>query len=406
MATEAANIYSPINSSNSEFRLLLLKRGRREDKISCELRTMSLTCTPTYRALSYVWGKANDVVPINLNGHEFEVKKNLHDALDQLRVVHCDMWFWIDAICIDQSNVEERSQQVTLMKCIYQSADLVISWLGLDAEAKLRTARNLYFEAGAYSFHPSWFLKGIFEAEDPDALWRFISQLKDLEDVLSAVNAIQESQSDHYWTRAWITQEVAVARSVFLVSGDVGMSEAMIQQLLQPFRHGTLQDPDGSLLVQQYIQHTSSELLSIYGIWLMRLNNIWWTTDIGRRIHHTGPADLGTLLVRFRHKQSTDPRDKVYALLGVAEDAGDIIVDYTKESRGVYIEAFQSVLRSTNSLNILVFSQPWLPRTEEFKHLPTWCPDWSMSKHPIIDAANAFKWDGTASTESTRNFQT
>jgi hypothetical protein len=83
----------------------------------------------TYQALSYACGPATPTTPILCNGHRLEVTKNLHEVLLYLRhrgVQH----LWIDAICIDQSDDEEKSEQIQLIKQIYDRAASLVIWLG------------------------------------------------------------------------------------------------------------------------------------------------------------------------------------------------------------------------------------------------------------------------------------
>ncbi|KAF2621405.1 HET-domain-containing protein, partial [Macroventuria anomochaeta] len=87
-----------------------------------------------YKAVSYVWGNAVKTKEILLNGKAFTVRMNLHSFLQQLikdrSIWSCLGGYWIDAICIDQTNVAERNYQVALMGKIYSRAFSVIVWLG------------------------------------------------------------------------------------------------------------------------------------------------------------------------------------------------------------------------------------------------------------------------------------
>ncbi|KAI1076463.1 heterokaryon incompatibility protein-domain-containing protein [Whalleya microplaca] len=92
---------------------------------------------PEYMALSYVWGDANDTVPIVLNGRPFPVTKNLHSALDTfVKNPHLikSSFLWIDAICINQVDEQETNEQVPRMSDIYPSALRVVGWLGVPDE--------------------------------------------------------------------------------------------------------------------------------------------------------------------------------------------------------------------------------------------------------------------------------
>lgn len=87
-----------------------------------------------YEALSYVWGSEYKPRAITVDNSKLEVTQNLYTALLRLQDNHCCRYVWVDAICIDQSNEREKSNQIPLMAEIYMKARRVIVWLG-DAEA-------------------------------------------------------------------------------------------------------------------------------------------------------------------------------------------------------------------------------------------------------------------------------
>lgn len=105
--------YDILNEDPPSFRLVTINAGKRPDYIEASIKTYSLNDHPPYEALSYVWGSfADDPFPIELNGNRFEVTSSLFSALYSLRREHESRTFWIDAICIDQDNLDERSSQV------------------------------------------------------------------------------------------------------------------------------------------------------------------------------------------------------------------------------------------------------------------------------------------------------
>ncbi|GAB1195639.1 hypothetical protein APSETT444_004901 [Aspergillus pseudonomiae] len=95
-----------------------------------------------YFALSYVWGEDTPSNPITINGHSVPVTENLFDFLLHYRDLTevsstwelADMFFWVDAICINQEDIPEKNSQVLQMSSIYRSADAVLSWLGVEAD--------------------------------------------------------------------------------------------------------------------------------------------------------------------------------------------------------------------------------------------------------------------------------
>jgi len=138
--TISAFQYTPLDLSTSSIRLVrLLPSDRISAPIQCEIFHVQFgederESQPGYVALSYVWGDSTTLVDISLNGQPLGITENLHAALLQLRKRGGDNIFWIDAICIDQSNPRERGHQVQRMYSIYESAVQVIVWLGPQEE--------------------------------------------------------------------------------------------------------------------------------------------------------------------------------------------------------------------------------------------------------------------------------
>ena len=120
----------------NEIRVLDLQPGRWTDEIVCDLRVVSLdskSSTPSYEAISYAWGNPQDTVPIKVDGKVLQATKNLHLALRRLRSKDDARTLWADALCINQHDVDERTQQVGIMQDIYSKAKSVQVYLGESA---------------------------------------------------------------------------------------------------------------------------------------------------------------------------------------------------------------------------------------------------------------------------------
>lgn len=118
----------------------LLRLGPPEDEtapIKCQLFNYSLGESdkrpPQYEALSYVWGDPKKTLPIFIDEHRFSVTENLHAALWRLQERSIE-WIWVDAICINQRDQQERGHQVRSMAKIYGKANRVLVWLGEAAD--------------------------------------------------------------------------------------------------------------------------------------------------------------------------------------------------------------------------------------------------------------------------------
>ncbi|KAF9875711.1 heterokaryon incompatibility protein [Colletotrichum karsti] len=168
-----------------------------------------------FLALSYVWGPPTPVHHIVLEGHQFPVGPNLYQALLHLRQaqrVRQGFKLWIDAICINQEDIAERSAQVGRMRDIYAAAWQVVVWLGPEADdselamsalswiaARNRTPSpydGFYRESTKIDARPLFIIWGTFKSPLKKAVYKALFSLL----------------SRPYWQRMWILQEVAMAR--------------------------------------------------------------------------------------------------------------------------------------------------------------------------------------------------
>ncbi|KAM0252147.1 hypothetical protein ACHAQJ_007844 [Trichoderma viride] len=245
------------------------------DPVVCTLTEVNFGSRPKFEALSYMWGaeKANDA--ITLNGLPFEVGRNLLDALLFLRsrVVSEKPYrpFWIDAICINQGDVEERNRQLRIMDHIYFRAGTVVVWLG-----------SKYAE---------------FQRE-------MIGELKPEEDSPQGGNSTQQKmvrylRTDPYWDRLWILQEIGRAKRLRVCFGNESSSWEHFMHLI------TLHNSDG----------TTGPL---------RLDRLL------RQEKYNDSHTLKRLLEEHREAKCSEPRDKVYGLVGLASDAAGFPMDYSK----------------------------------------------------------------------------
>ena len=168
-----------------------------------------------YMAISYVWGHGPRERSITLDGEPFSVRANLFDLLLHLRRtqrIRQGFKAWIDALCINQDDLEERVRQVARMRDIYESAWQVVTWLGEEAHdsglaiTALTWMATLPKESGSlgriYGSHAAVDLRPLLIVwERPKPLWR--------EEVYCA---LFHFFARDYWHRMWILQEVAMAR--------------------------------------------------------------------------------------------------------------------------------------------------------------------------------------------------
>ena len=143
--------YTALNESAGQIKLLSLLPGDFGDEIVISIQevVLSMSEKPIFEALSYVWGSDADMVPIVIRGAVdtcLTVTPYLEIALRYLRYQEKLRILWIDAICINQNDLEERSAQVQRMAEIYALAESVLVWLGPEehqSEKALHMLDNL-----------------------------------------------------------------------------------------------------------------------------------------------------------------------------------------------------------------------------------------------------------------------
>jgi hypothetical protein len=125
------SIYSDLCRDLKHIRVLHIQPGLPTDPLRCHLQIISIGKDHVpFDALSYVWGKEYHPTTIQLCGEPHRVTVNLYSALKSLRKIDNAYIIWIDALCINQTDLDERSYQVGLMQEIYCNAESVVAWLG------------------------------------------------------------------------------------------------------------------------------------------------------------------------------------------------------------------------------------------------------------------------------------
>jgi hypothetical protein len=112
-------MYTTLQPTNEEIRLLTVSPGKLNDELECNLNVVSLTSDPSYIALSYCWGDEKLRGVITVDDNKVSVTQSLEDALRYLRSGTKVVVVWADAICIHQTDDEEKSFQISFMGKIY-----------------------------------------------------------------------------------------------------------------------------------------------------------------------------------------------------------------------------------------------------------------------------------------------
>lgn len=134
-------------ADHSHTRLLVIKAGQDDEPIQCSMQEMDIDDPPSYTALSYTWGTSGGNKTIDVDGQSFMITDNLWHALLHIRLVDQLLTIWIDALCINQDDMDERNHVVRRMKDIYERANGILAWLGPESHngaASLLAMANIY----------------------------------------------------------------------------------------------------------------------------------------------------------------------------------------------------------------------------------------------------------------------
>ena len=381
----ADTIYCSKPLTSDEIRLIKVSCQRSGDDacVSSTLETHTLTKLPTYAALSYCWGDPAALThEIYLDDIVLKVTANLHAAF-YLFLRQCALagrpqsWIWVDAICINQADAQEKSAQIRNMPSIYSSAIVVFIWLGDEAE----------------SSEDAFSLVEIWAKMLPAASRLSVDTLTDfLEASPNALNkdwwvAFQKLIDRPWWNRAWTYQEVLLSKNAVLLCGGKILLWTELAKAAEIWFTLNYAGPLPCLSEPIAPALTAHQLHMIYNFSMSSLYGNTVLTMVQEKSCRDGEwlpceavpdeAFLATLS-RFAGRASSDPRDKVYALLGVY-DLKDIKVDidYTKPVHQVYAEVVKAVYEYNRRLDILsfglapLFSSTRLPDL----NLPSWVPD-------------------------------
>ncbi|KAL8838538.1 MAG: hypothetical protein Q9170_002118 [Blastenia crenularia] len=320
-----------------EFRILLLSAGESLDELHGELIKASIDdVNIPYTALSYTWGDPSNPGSIVLNaGHRLPITRNLEAALRQLRSTTGPLHIWVDAICICQSNSEEKSFQVGMMRSIYLSASQTWVWLG-PSSSDSDNAMDIVQE-----FHN--------RDLSSDEL-RLVGR--------GVWDGIGNLMRRTYWTRVWVIQEVLSSRRVYVWCGCRQVDFECFVKLEEirrdfAFRHIPTQ-PFATLLSN-------------------------WSLNL--QIVRGGRAPLFEWMADTHKFEFTLPRDRIYALLGLSsEDSRRAIVpDYSSRTSDTLL-AVQATAHYLMQQKRLLPLQSGFYKKADGLNLPSWVSDWSTSQ--------------------------
>jgi Heterokaryon incompatibility protein (HET) len=364
--------YSPI--PHDHIRLLSLERVN--DQLCGKLESVLLDPSIDYVAISYCWGTGPTSRRIQCNNESFAVSENLYAALETISRAS-EFKFWVDAICIDQSNAEEKNIQVGKMGEIYRNAALVTVWLG-ESASDPETLSTIGSDEG----DDTWKNDSDIAIESLQPMVEYMATLQPYHGKtqvevklefygLAPVNAriwraFRVLLSRPWFARLWVMQEVFFAGQVVLLCGS---GVTFLEPLLTLYDHmkrlgliSILRGPHASCqagLEFMYWFNTAKELLAQYSY-----------------------VTLYTFISLSRSKTAKLPVDHIYGLLGFVKPAlrHEVNIDYSLESKEHYCGVFTNFVKSyvrmgdNNSVEIFHLLSLAASKVNE-RILPSWVPN-------------------------------
>lgn len=387
----------PTKSVKDSKRVVPLETYPFDEQLEVSLETFKRSDCPRYTALSYTWGLSGSfadpkpsvftqierVYPIICHGDILLSTWNLRSALRRIRLgidvctreastenedlkrvrdLYVDIsYIWIDAVCIDQGNLRERSHQVQAMSKIYKQAHTTLVWLG-DND---RFSKDALAALGKLAEH----LKKVSTQE---ALIRASIRISPLHLDAPERKACAALLSRNWFSRYWILQEVVMSKEVLVLIGK-GLASFTY------FHHTYVLSPLADFLITDFdegMNDVDPIDLRLHNQARGSIHALYHMETARKHISKGKLPDFMSVINMSRSLKCSDPRDALYSILGICSEFckdGKILLepDYTKPVSEVFLQATSFIIRARNDLAVLN-----LPSTRRsIPNLPSWCPD-------------------------------
>jgi hypothetical protein len=321
-------------------RILVLHPGSVSDDIKCDLRhkehlaQASLDKVLSYEALSYVWGAEENPEFIFLCKYRFAVTHNLAEEM-----------LWVDAICINQCDRDEKEAQVESMHCIYRLAEKVIAWLGpSDDDSNF-----------AY-----WSMNPIQKVNITPVSAVMTSHISN-EDTRNECDPFRKLMERPYWSRAWVVQEMISARSLVVQCGSEVVPYSTLEKVYPHNKQACMVN---------HLEKGDSMRIHFRGDHEVRILRLDSKQLCPKRF-----------LDCFLDRKCRDRQDNIFAFLNLF--SGDIrqrIPVRLKTPRDeLLLQTARAIIESTQSLYIIVIrgrqTPPCAQGDDKWQlEMPSWCP--------------------------------
>ncbi|KAF5647480.1 hypothetical protein F52700_1340 [Fusarium sp. NRRL 52700] len=351
------SILPTLDSSRSEIRVLEVEAGVRGSPIQCKFHVTPVDNPEIpYEALSYAWGTntASSQQTVYVRGKKLDVTEGLYGALQRLRLDQQSRYLWIDALCINQANNKEKTQQVSMMCRIYKQCTQCLIWLGPLRDIAYRdgqAATDFLSWIGGSQERPVW--------------------MDDNSAVDGAAIAFKAFINASWWGRIWTVQEAILPHQATVFWGPFEIPWDLMRNAANSFFDGSA----------RRIPRAFWKNLSVVDL-----------QSVMRGLAFTLREPLFEILWRWRYRHATDPRDKVYGLLGFRDDVSfpeTLRCNYSLDVREVYERTTIGLIDMSGDL------VPLIGRGGEGSDIPgiaSWAVDWNGVKDHSRRSTSSF-WD-------------
>lgn len=379
--------YQPLSSPDSTRVLVLLPAQKTADDLRCYMDEVRLSDVEDesqgYTALSYVWGAQEAIHMIWFGNHSLRIRPNLDSALRDLRRRARPIRLWVDAVCIDQNDVFERNHQVQQMRDIFSAASETIIYLGpQDGGSTGESAWNFLERYSSWALDENRDIDRNVAARLDEHLIFFRGGLKDVEiDVLSR----------SWFRRLWVFQEAVVSHSLSIQCGDRRISwDDFCQILLSPRihdRYGFSLRDNQRLEIVRNINISRREYLRQRG-----LERFSPSSGLPETFGPSqGVMDILNILSKARYQEASDPKDKIYGLVGISTgiDTSDprFAIEYQRSDKDLYIGFARNHIEATKTYDIFSYTDAAteslvnLYSSARSSLLPSWVPNWHYQEY-------------------------
>ncbi|KAK4556992.1 hypothetical protein LTR86_005973 [Recurvomyces mirabilis] len=335
-------VYTCLEQSQKQIRVLIIQPGRSEQPVRCAFDIISLKGIPIppYETVSYAWGKAVFSEEIYVNDQVFKVAINAKSVLVAMRYPDRQRIVWIDAICIDQGDLEDRNYCVQLMCEIYSNTCAGFIWLGEDninAKQTFRALEEMYDEARLQTKDFATF---------KETVW---PQWWNVHRPPTSVKYDPEAMA-RMFEKSWFAR--------------LCQSKALPQPMARTILHGLAR-----------AVHVASYADAIFEVPFQAETNLLW------------------MMNTLRQYDVSMDQDHVYGLLGMyqrfkpglnALPAG-IAPDYSRAVRDIYCDAAKLAMAELNSADTLLYVCHRTAEEVQTNWLPTWIPPWQRKQDLNVD---------------------